>query len=228
MTTMPPLKGPFGASIAAIGLTAVMAAAYAPSIVSSINAPTTIAVDPSAGLEEFLDRHHTWRERSEDRFLGRSIFFRPSPWPREPAPPRVVVQNDPPPRPDPKPPPGPPDNYMGPMPKAVIGDVVWFPDKTRIRVGEEADGITVIAVKSPWTVRLGRDGGEYDVDVMTRHDPFGDSNLASNTLEFEVQGSNQNDAVDPPREQTRTPSRGGDGANDRRDRAERARRGRDG
>ena len=54
----------------------------------------------------------------------------------------------------------------------ILGDEVWFrapragSQGLRIRVGQEPqEGITVLATNPPWSVKLGYQRGEYDIDV---------------------------------------------------------------
>ncbi len=127
---------------------------------------TTSIGDDSAGenMQAYLTAHDRDLATYRERFEGRSLFFRPQAPPR-PAPKQTTKE-----KPDdvPPPPPSIPRTYGGPAVIAVIGDQVWFKskDNLKLRVGEEGDGVKVLATNPPWTVKLAYAGGEYDVPVF--------------------------------------------------------------
>ncbi|MCU0688977.1 MAG: hypothetical protein MUE97_04470 [Phycisphaerales bacterium] len=61
-----------------------------------------------------------------------------------------------------------PPRYAGPAVVGVAGGQVFFADGKRIAVGVERDGIKVLSLDAPWSVRLGWSGGEYDVTLLER------------------------------------------------------------
>ncbi len=128
---------------------------------------TSIGQDRAGeNMQAYLAVHETNLATYRDRFEGRSPFFRP-PAPAPPPPPQTSEK-----KPDaPPPPPTIPKTYGGPVVIAVIGDQVWFKskDNLKLRVGEEASGVKVLASNPPWIVKLAYAGGEYDVRVFKNY-----------------------------------------------------------
>ena len=121
-------------------------------------------VDPSAMLENSLKKHEQLAKIARDRFDGRSAFFKP------PEPVRNIPKPPPPPKVEkPLPPPEPviPAEYGGKRPNSVLGSIVFF-DNFQIKVGEQSNGIKVLATNAPWSVKLGHEGGEYDVPLWDK------------------------------------------------------------
>jgi hypothetical protein len=121
-------------------------------------------VDPATTLENSLKKHEQLAKVDRDRFDGRSAFFMP------PAPVRNIPKPAPPPKIEkPLPPPAPviSAEYRGEKPKSVLGPIVYF-ENFQIKVGEENNGIKVLATNAPWSVKLGYEGGEYEVVLWTR------------------------------------------------------------
>ncbi|MSR33673.1 MAG: hypothetical protein EXS12_02560 [Phycisphaerales bacterium] len=116
--------------------------------------------DPAATLENSLKTHDQLAKIDRDRFDGRSAFFMPV------APVRIIPKPPPPKVEKPLPPPAPviPLEYLGKKPIAILGPMVYF-DNFQIKVGEESNGIKVIATNAPWNVKLGYEGGEYEVAI---------------------------------------------------------------
>jgi hypothetical protein len=114
-------------------------------------------------------------ERSESRFSGRSIFYVPKE-PRRPAPPdtpRVEPEEAPKPEPTPKPEPvqSVPSKYAGPGIRGILGNEVFFDSGKRIKVGESADGVDVLKINGPFSIRLGWKTGEYEVSLFAEEIP---------------------------------------------------------
>ena len=119
-------------------------------------------------------------ESSLDRFSGRSIFYVPKEprRPTRPAPPRPPrVETEPPPPPPPPPPPSAPSKYAGPGIRGILGNEVFFESGKRIKTGESADGVDVLRINGPFSVRLGWRTGEYEVNLFAEEVPdfFGKS-----------------------------------------------------
>ncbi len=119
--------------------------------------------DPTATLQNSLQKHEQLAKVDRDRFDGRSAFFMP------PAPVRNIPKPPPPKIEKPPPPPAPviPTEYGGKKPIAILGPIVYF-DNFQIKVGEQSNGIKVIATNAPWSVKLGHEGGEYDVPLWEK------------------------------------------------------------
>ncbi|MCA9282471.1 MAG: hypothetical protein H6812_05665 [Phycisphaeraceae bacterium] len=111
-------------------------------------------------LARFADEHKT-REASA---IGRSMFFIPFAPPPPPPPP-------PPPRdaPPPPPPPPPPSRYGGAKIIGILGETVWFDTGEIVAIGDESDGVRVLAVSPPWSARLEWKGVEFDVPLFVRN-----------------------------------------------------------
>src|SRR5207244_2317387 len=104
---------------------------------------------PEAEVSKLMVQHDEAMKTYQDRFNGRSAFFKPPP---KPQPKPIIVDAPPaPPPPDPGPPP-PPATYTGPNLLALMGDEAWFKppttaDKTMVlRTGEEKSGVKLISV----------------------------------------------------------------------------------
>lgn len=148
-----------------------------PSLASAIFASSLNSQSGQDNLNALLTTHQEDLDTYLNRFEGRSLFFRPSPYPT-PAPPRrdepetIVIQ----------PKTGPPSKYDGPKVIGVYGNEVWFKDNLKIPVGEENDGVKVLQINAPWTVKLAYAGGEYDVSIFS--DRLTDSDEFSNPLKL--------------------------------------------
>jgi hypothetical protein len=132
------------------------------------------SLDDREVAEEFdrlISEHEQTQASYVARFDGRSIFFKPRPV-REPEPERVVQRTPEPPPPPPPPqdtgPEPPPPTYTGPSIRGFWGDEVWFHGDLRIKVGQEKDGVQVLAVNPPWSARIAHARGEYDVPLFER------------------------------------------------------------
>lgn len=113
-------------------------------------------------------------ERAQNRFSGRSIFYipkeprRPTP-PPPPPPPRV--EREPAPTPPPAPPPSAPAKYAGPGIRGILGNEVFFESGKRVKVGDSTDGVDVLRINSPFSIRLGWKRGEYEVSLFAEEIP---------------------------------------------------------
>ena len=159
-------------SAAAVGISTITIALVVGAVGSSLLLPSVDETDADPLTKLAADSAREI-ETSRKRFENRSMYSLP------PAPPRrvpIVKREDPKPPPpvDPGPPPI-PKTYAGPQPTSFLGDFVVFgsltEDDKRIRVGQTKAGIKVISIDAPYFVKLGYQGGEYDVPVLTRFDP---------------------------------------------------------
>jgi len=159
------------ASIVGILLGGVVLARDLPPLVAAIRSPSPDSSGPD-GLSAATDRHAESAKVAKARFDKRSFFYDP-PAPRKAAPAPKPLPPPPPPVDDtPPPPPPPPTTYGGPKPYGIMGDLVYFPTKGPIRLGEERDGIKVLAINGIWSVRLGWERGEYDFAWETAETKF--------------------------------------------------------
>lgn len=159
-------NGPFIVCILAICVTAVMAIAAMPGVVSAFFSPPP-ETNTNTVLDELLENHEVFATVGRDRFVGRSPFFVPKRPPSRPRARPVVREPVSTPEPvEPSPPPGPPASYQGPKPTSLLGAAVFFRTSDEwILVGEEKNGVSVMDIKDPWTVVLGHKGGEYEVPL---------------------------------------------------------------
>jgi hypothetical protein len=97
-------------------------------------------------------------ERHLAQIKGRSLFHVPVP----PAPveePEEANEDRPPPA---------PTTYGGPALVAMLTDTVWFSGGKKLKVGEAADGVEVVALRPPWDAKLKWKGVEFDVNLFER------------------------------------------------------------
>ena len=151
-------------------------------------------------------------ERSQERFSGRSIFYIPRE-PRRPSrpapPPPPRVETEPPPPPPPPPPPSAPSKYAGPGIRGILGEEVFFESGKRIKSGESADGVDVLRINGPFSVRLGWRTGEYEVNLFADEVPdfFGTAPYAngggSDLLSLETSNTATQTAAQTAAEQAR-------------------------
>jgi hypothetical protein len=157
---------PVVVSAIAVGISAYVAALsigslFGAAISSSVSEEEA---DPLAALSEDSADYFAL---SQKRFDGRSMYALP-PAPR-PAPPPGPPPGPPAPPPPPPGPPPPPASYTGPAPTAIVGNEVMF-GELRIPIGETKNGIKVLAIDAPYTVKLGYSRGEYTVPLWPRID----------------------------------------------------------
>jgi hypothetical protein len=179
------LNGPLGASLAAIALALAFLIPALFSMLTAFVGPSSAGnTTPSDVVASFMKDHETVMQTARDRWNGRSVFFRPTAPPSQRPAEQIVIArpqqllDEPPPK------------YTGPTPDAVVGNEVWFkPAATdefplRIAVGEEKEGIRVLAMTPPYVVRLGHRGREHDVPIFkdTRAKVTGGASTASINL----------------------------------------------
>ena len=124
--------------------------------------------ETNSAMNKAIEKHDSLAKVSADRFTGRSLFTMPSPPPRPAPPPAAPVA--PPPPPPPAPPPSAPSEYTGTKPTGMLGQMIFFGSELTIRVGEEKNGIKIIAVEPPTNVRIEHMGGIYSVAVWAPTD----------------------------------------------------------
>ena len=124
--------------------------------------------ETNSAMNKVIEKHDSLVKVSVDRFTGRSLFTMPSPPPRPAPPPAAPVA--PPPPPPPPPPPSAPSEYTGTKPTGMLGRMIFFGSDLTIQVGEEKNGIQILAVEPPTNVRIGHMGGIYSVAVWAPTD----------------------------------------------------------
>jgi hypothetical protein len=167
-------------SVAALALAAIVLLAGAWSAVSAMFINANDRQDPSDRIAQLVAEHEEEISLHQARFNGRSAFFRPpprrDPTPPPPPPPKVEVEEEEEKEveeevevePPPPPPPPVPSEYEGPPVLYVLGDMVVFrpsspgePGK-RIRIGQERNGIDIVSVDPPRSIRVGYQPEGYD------------------------------------------------------------------
>lgn len=154
-------------NIAAIAVATVVFAANMPTLLGAVLSPRSGDDETVSRLTQYLAVHDTDLVQYQQRFNGRSVFFKPIP-PRPDPPPRaapVKIVKAP---EGPPPPPPIPEQYTGPSIVFVLGNEVRFTDGLTLSVGEEDQGVKVLSCDPPWTVRLAYAGGEYDIVLLDR------------------------------------------------------------
>lgn len=131
----------------------------------------TPGVDPERAdrvAPEFA-RHEQMALIHRKRFDGRSLFTTPLKPPSRPKA-TPVARTEPPKPVTPPKPPGPPATYGGPRPTGVVADTLFLAGGRAVKVGESADGVTVVRILPPDEVRVKWSGGEYTVSLRERFD----------------------------------------------------------
>jgi len=159
------VSAPLVASAAAVALAAMVVGGGLTQTVKAVFA-SGVSEDETDPFADLGSESETLLETSRKRFDGRSMYALPTPPVRRPPPP--------PPRPPepPKPPPGPPPapaSYTGPAPTAIVGDYVYF-GALRVKLGEERDGIKVVSIDAPYTIKVEHMRGTYTVPFWSRID----------------------------------------------------------
>lgn len=160
------ISTPVVVSALAVGVSAYVATVSIGSLFGAAIS-TSVSEEESDPLAALSEDSSAYFAMSQKRFDGRSMYVLPPP-PRPPAPPAPPPGPPAPPPPPPGPPP-PPASYTGPSPTGIVGDEVLF-GELRIPLGETKNGITVLAIDAPFTVKLGHMRGEYQVPLWPRLD----------------------------------------------------------
>lgn len=140
-----------GATAIAIAVLCLLAlAVWAWRSTSSLRQPPVAAIDPISDKDVQAKRSAFSQQLASaaTKIKDRSPFVVPLP----PEPPKPKV----------------PPKYAGPALVGVAGGQVFFADGKRIGLGETKDGIEVLSLNAPWSVRLRWSGGEYDVALLDR------------------------------------------------------------
>ena len=164
---------PLVASIIAIAFASLVMAVQLVDLAGAVLTPHPREDPIRARIDDYLVEYADGMNTYRDRFDGRSLFFKPKPPPPLPRKPAVVERAPV----APALPPGPelpPKTYPGPSVSFVVGDEVWFHNGLHASVGEEIDGVTIIASNPPWTVTLGYGGGEYPIEIFKKKNLFRD------------------------------------------------------
>ncbi len=166
------LERPFLISAAAILVAAIVVGVQLPALAQAVFS-RGVQEDPvQAMVAGHLKGHADDHQKYVKRFNGRSLFNKPLPPIRQ----GPMVKTKPPEPPPPAPgPPGPPPAYGGPAVMFVLGNEVWFKNNLTLSVGEEGQGVKVIAADPPWKVTLAHGGGQYDIELFKKIDLFKDN-----------------------------------------------------
>ena len=169
-------------ALGAVGVTAVLIAMKAPSLMQAVTVPAASATEQLATLG---DREAFDERMGQDKaqFEGRSVFFRPPPPPPPPPPPveRPVEREPEPPRK--------PTSYGGPKIIGMMDDRIWFANGQTLAVGgDEERGIRVVAWNPPWSATIEWEEVEFEVGLFERTtekflDPVPDEDTTDNTEE---------------------------------------------
>ncbi|MCZ6836325.1 MAG: hypothetical protein O7G85_11170 [Planctomycetota bacterium] len=181
-------------SLASVALIALMLFYTLPSVMAAAFSSNPDELQVATTLEGHLETHREALTLYQDRFNGRSVFFKPlktptrtKPRPTHKAPEPIVDQNPTPPKEDPI-----PKQYTGPSVMAILGDEVWFvnPQRNssplRIRLGEEQSGIKILEVNAPWSVKVGYQRGEFKVSLFEVKEFLADASEAPAATKVDV------------------------------------------
>jgi hypothetical protein len=176
------LRGPLGASLAALAIIAIFLLVMMPGVYRSTWTMFSGGEGQSEDMDQLIAAHDRNMETDVDRFNGRSLFYLPPVKRRPPPPPPPKpIDDTPPPPPPPPPKPTFPANYTGPALIAILGDEAWFRKNstdldptTRIKAGCVQHGIEVISTNAPRSIRvMYQGGGPYEVELIDLDvDPF--------------------------------------------------------
>lgn len=110
------------------------------------------------------EQHAQQQDAAFSKYLaqikGRSLFIVPP----APAPPTPAVAN----ADEPAKPPPPPSSYGGPAIVAMMSDVVWFNNGSRLKPGDKADDLEVVSLSPPWEATLKWKDVEFVVRFFDR------------------------------------------------------------
>ena len=185
MDHSPKINGPLTWSMLFIAVLAAITLAGLPAVVRAAFARGPGETPMDDQFAALLEEHAAAAETYEDRFNGRSVFFRPrQPRTRRvksvPPPPKMITTVDAPEAPELIR----PLRYPGPKIVGYVGGTVWFSGDVRLGVGEEAEGIKVISVDDlPWSVKVEYQDWEYDVTFLSRRPADFFAGEASSTRE---------------------------------------------
>lgn len=166
------LKGPLGLSLASLIVLALVVVWHIGPVFAAITQPFVPEDTATAKLQAKLDKHDDFMQDYRDRFDGRSFYTEPKPWPPPPVvrkQPTTTVTND-----------APieiaPTSYAGPLqPLFPVGSIVYFEHRTAddeitdpyiLHIGEEFEGVTLVSINAPRTVRLGWKDEEFNVEFF--------------------------------------------------------------
>jgi hypothetical protein len=158
-------NAPLITSAVAIALALIGVLVQAPALVAALVAPAA-GEDPTvAAVVDQVSKSQSHFAAFRQRFDGRSIFFKPDPWPQKAPPPpppppptESVAEAPPPPR---------VTVYTGPPIIYAMTHEVCFQGAIKLAVGEEKSGIKLISTEGlPWSVRVLYKEWEGDVTVF--------------------------------------------------------------
>lgn len=145
----------------AIGLLAsVFLVVWLWSFISALLLPAASTTSAQADEKQRLAELQEKFKQEIAAFDGRTVFYTPAA-PGPPPAPVDPVPGDGEPAPAPK-------SYGGPAVIAMVNDVVWFADGTRIKVGESAGDTKVIKLNAPWDATLLWKGAEFNVKFFEK------------------------------------------------------------
>ena len=166
------MSGPLITSLLAVAIALGVLVIQVPGLFSAVATPSweNDAEDPIAVLAA---NHAEQAEINRRRFTGRSPFVVPSRPRSRPKAPAARPRETPTAAEPPKGPPPPPTTYSGPKPTGILGTLVLFGSAENvIALGDEKDGVKVLAIIDIWQVLLAHKGGEYEVDIIARESKF--------------------------------------------------------
>ena len=167
------LNQSFAWSLGSLALIATILVFTLPSVFAAAMSSNPEELQASTQLDSHLGKHREALDLYQDRFNGRSVFFTPNKTKAPYVPLPVVEQKAPqtsrtekvrtPPK---------PTIYTGPTLMAILGDEVWLKNSNRndsplrVRVGEEKDGVEILEVNPPWSVKVRYQTVEFVVPLF--------------------------------------------------------------
>ena len=172
-------KGPLGKSVISLVVILLFTCLLVSNIVSPVLNTSREAKETQT--DSLITLHGKYVAMDIARFNGRSPFFKPIRAPRQAPTPVPVPIPEPEDIPDPidPGPPAPPVDYFGPKLIAIIGEEAWFRGTgtgenavIRLKIGEEQDGLTLVATAEPSMATVEYRRGVYEIDLFMHSEDF--------------------------------------------------------
>lgn len=141
-------------------LAAIMLLLWTWSLLSAVLLPASGTASAQADEKQRLAELQEKFKQQIAQFDGRTVFYVPAAPGAKPPPEEHTDSSDKAPEK--------PSTYGGPGIIAMINDVVWFSDGSRVKSGETVGDIKVAAVKAPWEATVLWKGVEFKVNFFER------------------------------------------------------------
>lgn len=141
-------------------LAAVCLMVWLTSLVSALLLPSGGADSAKADEKQRLAELQENYKQQIAQFNGRTVFYVPAKPGPPPEPEKTPEDKD---KPSPL-----PSSYGGPAVIAMVNDVVWFADGTRVKVGESSGDVKIVKLNAPWDATVLWKGAEFKVKFFEK------------------------------------------------------------